>query len=325
MNGTTAPTIVERGDPALDSAAFRRCLGEFATGVTIITTQAGDLRAGVTANSFSSLSLDPPLILWSIGRSSRSLEAFQKGTHFAINILSLDQVKVSQLFASKETDKFAHVAWEAGIGGSPLIDGALASFECETSAIHDAGDHLLLIGHVKRFTRREGRGLLFVQGRYGAAGDHPDLEAPQGAAAGQAPLSDDGLPFTTLLAQTHHVFESNFEEHRQAEGVTLTENKVLVGLFDQPPVSLDGLAKRIYFGRRELEDAVGALLERGFVISKDGMLSLTPAGRDKRIAVMRRVREIDRQRLNELSPQDIATTEKVLHKLQELSMRPAAA
>lgn len=315
MAGTTGIEIVEEGAPAFDSVAFRHCVGEFVTGVTVVTAEVAGQRVGVTANSFSSLSLDPPLVLWAIGHSSRSHASFRNATHFAINILGVEQVKVSQIFSSKVADKFAAVQWSPGLGGSPLIEGALAVLECEKEAAYDIGDHLLLIGRVRRFGRREGKGLLFAQGRYGMPAEHPDIQESNVSVPARTAVKGWDLPFATLIARTYHEFQRQFERHRQAEGVTLNENKVLIGLFDQPPMPLDTLAKRTYFGQRELEDAVRELERRGFIQNDNGMLSLTAAGQQKRIKIMERVRMVDTDRLSGLTNEELETTEKVLRKL----------
>src|SRR5262245_40101805 len=161
-------------DPASDARSFRRCLGAFATGVTVITAQSGDQRAGVTATSFSSVSLDPPLILWSVSRSARSFPVFRDATHFAVNILAASQVEVSQCFASPEPDRFAGMRWRPGVGGAPLLEGVVAHLECSTEAQYDGGDHLIIVGRVRNFLQFEGAGLLFAEGRYGIAEDHPN-------------------------------------------------------------------------------------------------------------------------------------------------------
>lgn len=154
--------------PAFDAREFRNALGMFPTGVAVVTTREGNgAFVGLTINSFSSLSLDPPLVLWSLDTRSPSTAAFERATHFAVNILCEDQVEVSRRFASKVANKFAQLAIDAGIGDVPLIRGCSAHIECRSHAQHDGGDHLLFIGHVERFSyNRERRPLVFHSGRY---------------------------------------------------------------------------------------------------------------------------------------------------------------
>lgn len=154
-------------DGSHDSRELRNALGRFPTGVTVITTRSPAGRAeGLTANSFSALSLDPPLVLWSIVRKSGSLQSFVDSGHFAINVLRASQADISHRFARPATDKFAGLPVQSGYGGSPLIPGALAAFECSTESVSDGGDHLLFIGRVRRLRYGDGEPLIFSAGRY---------------------------------------------------------------------------------------------------------------------------------------------------------------
>ena len=177
MTAVTEP--LEQGDPALDARAFRRCAGQFATGVTIVTALVDGQPVGVTANSFSSLSMDPPLVLWSIGRSSRSFEAFQAATSFAINILSAGQIDLSQRFSSTLEDKFAGMDWQDGSVGAPVLPGVLAVLECDAETRFEGGDHVILVGRVRNYRRHPGAALVYAQGRYAIAEDHPALRATE--------------------------------------------------------------------------------------------------------------------------------------------------
>jgi len=166
--------LLDGGDPAQDSRAFRRSLGMFATGVTVVTARAGDLLVGVTANSFTSVSLDPPLVLWSIDKASTSLPVFMTATHFAVNVLSDDQMALSNHFAKTAPDKFNGIDWTEGSGGAPLLPGVAAVFSCRREVEHDAGDHILMIGRVERHARYDRSVLLYQGGRYKVAAAHPE-------------------------------------------------------------------------------------------------------------------------------------------------------
>ena len=154
-------------DGTHDPRQLRNALGRFPTGVTVITTRApGGKREGLTANSFSALSLSPPLVLWSLVSKSASLPSFLASGHFAIHVLASSQQDISHRFATPSTDKFAGLAVEEGIGGSPLLPGVLAVFECSTERSQEAGDHVLFIGRVHRIRYRDGDPLIFNAGRY---------------------------------------------------------------------------------------------------------------------------------------------------------------
>jgi flavin reductase (DIM6/NTAB) family NADH-FMN oxidoreductase RutF len=153
----------------IDTAAFRQLLGCFPTGVAVITTRGSEgSPAGLTCNSFSSVSLEPPLVLFSLRKASRLVETFRTADGFAINILTRKQDGLSARFASsKVEDKFEGVAWQPGTLGLPVLQECLASFECSTFACHEAGDHLVFIGEVRHMRAgAEEQALVFYQGAY---------------------------------------------------------------------------------------------------------------------------------------------------------------
>lgn len=152
----------------IDSHQFRRALGCFATGVAVVTTlrESGD-PVGMTVNSFNSVSLEPPLVLWSIGRDSNCFDAFAAATHFAVNVLARHQQELSELFARRDVDRFERLDWRAGIGGVPLLPDFAACFECEIRHRYDGGDHVILVGEVLALEDREADPLIFYRGHYG--------------------------------------------------------------------------------------------------------------------------------------------------------------
>jgi flavin reductase (DIM6/NTAB) family NADH-FMN oxidoreductase RutF len=154
--------------PSFSTDDFRAALGMFATGVTIVTARdAHGMRVGLTANSFNSVSLAPPLVLWSLSKLAGSMPAFTRGSHYAVNILSSEQRQLAERFASKEPDRFAGVAFREGIAGALILEGAAAVFECFNRSQYEEGDHIIFVGEVERCTRRVGaQPLIFHGGRY---------------------------------------------------------------------------------------------------------------------------------------------------------------
>lgn len=160
----------------LDAQRFRQALRCFATGVTVITTITPEGKPiGLTANSFNSVSLTPPLVLWSLNKRSNNLPAFDQTTHYAINILHADQMDLAARFASPVEDRFAGVDWYVGKNGMPLLAGSVAWFECASSTKHEGGDHLIFIGEVLDTGHCEGTPLLYASGNYGVPQSHPAL------------------------------------------------------------------------------------------------------------------------------------------------------
>ena len=153
---------------AADPAAMRTVLGHFATGVAIITALDGDEPVGMACNSFTSVSLDPPLVLFCAAKSSSTWPRIQAAQKWAANILAEDGEEICRLFAQKGADRFAHIAYIAGRTGAPLLDDAIAFVDCETVAEHDAGDHLIVVGRVLELGYDpESKPLLFYRGGYG--------------------------------------------------------------------------------------------------------------------------------------------------------------
>ena len=168
MQGSVQP--MEAGDsfiPGPDTERrFRDALGRFATGVTVVTALGAKGPVGITANSFAGLSLDPPLVLWSPARASRRFAAFASARHFAIHVLGAEQFALGRHFAREGLD-FDLPGVAFNVEGVPLLTESLARFECRRLAVHDGGDHAIVVGEVLRASARKGAPLIFSAGRYG--------------------------------------------------------------------------------------------------------------------------------------------------------------
>lgn len=166
---TGALSVLIMDDISFDSQAFRRALGRFATGVTIVTARAGDGTAvGLSCNSFASLSLDPPLVLWSVANNSRNYAALCAAAHFAVHVLDTTQAELCLLFASRDRDRFAGLDLEAGLHDLPLLKQYHARFECATYAHYEGGDHTIIVGRLLRLCEQDGAPLIFHRGAFGA-------------------------------------------------------------------------------------------------------------------------------------------------------------
>ncbi|TIR99067.1 MAG: flavin reductase family protein, partial [Mesorhizobium sp.] len=156
----------------IDPIALRRAFGTFVTGVTVITTRDGDGNPrGMTANSFTSVSLDPPLLLVCVGKSAASFPAFNEAQSFAVNFLHEGQVDVSSVFASKTADKFQSVNHDRAHTGAPVLTDSLSWFDCTVHNRVEAGDHIILIGQVQAFGTSPSAPLGFCRGRYASVKD----------------------------------------------------------------------------------------------------------------------------------------------------------
>ena len=151
----------------LDAREFRDAMGCFATGITVVTARSKDgENVGCTANSFSSVSLDPPLVLWAIAQNANSYDAFMEAEHFAIHVLHAGQEDMSRLFATKDVDKFSEISWTEGQGGTPLLDDYSVRFECTTENLFEGGDHIIIVGRVSEMDNPDVEPLGFYQGKY---------------------------------------------------------------------------------------------------------------------------------------------------------------
>jgi flavin reductase (DIM6/NTAB) family NADH-FMN oxidoreductase RutF len=157
---------------SIEPQVLRQALGRYTTGVTIITCLDADgLAVGLTVNSFAALSLEPPLVLWSLRRVSPSLPAFEQASHFAVNVLTRQQVELSRRFTGPAADRFQAGQWSAGLGGAPLLADSLAVFECALDSQQVAGDHQLFIGRVLRLAQQAEPPLVFQSGHYRQLGE----------------------------------------------------------------------------------------------------------------------------------------------------------
>ncbi len=160
----------------IDPRDFRNALGTYATGVTIITAAAADGKPfGITCNSFASVSLNPPLVLWSLGVYSSSLTVFQNASHFAVHVLGKSQQALANRFANSSEDKFAGIDWTPGLGNAPVFADSVANFQCRSVNRYYGGDHVIFLGAVEAYAYNSTEPLLFARGKYGRllADDEP--------------------------------------------------------------------------------------------------------------------------------------------------------
>ena len=164
---------------SFDSRDLRKALGSFGTGVTVVTASTQDQRLlGVTVNSFSSVSLVPPIVAWSLSSNSSKLDAFMEIGRFVINVLSVDQFHLSRQFSRPSADPFAQVSFQPGLAGQPILDDCTATIECKVVNTHIVGDHCLFLGQVERYAHSPRRPLLFCQGNYQRGIDLIEPSAP---------------------------------------------------------------------------------------------------------------------------------------------------
>ena len=305
--------LIEQGNPMSDARAFRRCLGQYPTGVSVITAKVGDKQVGMAVNSFAAVSLDPPLVLWSIRRESSSAPVFLDAPNFAINVLSVDQVETSQMFGASHPDRFKLTRWAHNASDALLIDGAIAHLECRRITVYEGGDHWILIGHVERYARFEGEPLLFSQGQYAVTQNHPSQDA---AATAQPCASSERQEWTLLglLNAANHELSTLFDEHRVALGVNGATGRVLNRL-NEAPRERSALEQATYLGEHALDDALREVMAKGLVVQRGRLLALTPEGIKKRSVLAECAANFAVEKFSGISDADIATVKRVLLQL----------
>lgn len=300
--------------PPLDPRAFRRALGNFATGVTIVTARSpSGEQVGVTANSFNSVSLDPPLILWSIDKRSASHAVFSAASHFAVNVLAADQIELSNHFARPQADKFAGVACETGQGDTPLFAGCAARFQCERFLEVDGGDHWILIGKVVAFDDFGRSPLLYHQGAYSMVLPHPRAPRRSEAAATTGAMHGRLMGnLYYLMIQAVNAYQTSYAPKQLTTGLRTSEARMLMVLEDSARLDLFDLQREVAMPTREIVEALTNLRRKGLVAETAAGHELTDAGRAQTEALWDISRRQQEAVFAGVSAEDLETFKKVL-------------
>ncbi|MEW5423605.1 flavin reductase [Amorphus sp. 3PC139-8] len=302
-----------------DPKALRRTLGQFATGVTVVTAAKPDGEiVGMTANSFASVSLEPPLVLWSIVREAKSLPVFLEATHFAINVLAKDQLDHSNRFARPGQDKFVDVDWTPGLGSAPVLSGAAAVFECARHAEHDGGDHIIMVGRVDRFARFDRDVLVFAQGRYGVTAEHPLADRQPGiAGSGDGPHPYDDFLIPLLHRAYSSLYDAFFAELGE-EGISGPDMRVLAYLSIRPGSSAELVSRGTYLGSQITSEALETLRGQDLVAGDpDTALHLTETGTARLKRLIQYAERFELERLGDVDAVELATIKRLLRRLTE--------
>ncbi|CRM44554.1 p-hydroxyphenylacetate 3-hydroxylase reductase component [Pseudomonas sp. 25 R 14] len=298
----------------IDTRAFRRALGNFATGVTVVTAaDATGRKVGVTANSFNSVSLDPPLILWSIDKRSTSHAVFEAASHFAVNVLAADQIDLSNNFARPKEDRFAEVEYQVGEGGAPVLADCSARFECEKYQQVDGGDHWIMIGKVVAFDDCGRSPLLYHQGAYSMVLPHTRMTKRED---GQPPSShfqgrlSHNLYY--LMTQALRAYQASYQPRQLSTGLRTSEARMLMVLENDAGLSLADLQREVAMPAREIEEAVNNLKRKALVRDDQERVKLTPKGIDETESLWTIAREQQDKVFSQFSEAQLETFKAVL-------------
>lgn len=298
---------------------FRNALGSFATGVTIATTlDANGEPVGVTASSFNSVSLDPPLVLWSLAKNSLSREAFCTSGHFAVHVLAANQEELSNRFARSGEDKFSDVEWSKGQLDSPVFTNHAALFECRTKHQYEGGDHIILVGEVVAYDARDEAPLLFHAGRYVERRPRPAGEAGQSVDIEHGRFSDDFLFY--LLSRAHFQTSSPTRHKLAEKGMSMEEYMTLAMLSMEAPLTSSAVAERLsHTGHAPDGNLLADMAAKGLVQANGEAYDLADAGRKLFVETLAFGKALEADLADHFSEGEIAETKRVLRRIIELT------
>lgn len=305
---------------SFDPQAFRAALGTFTTGVTIITTRTADgAPVGITANSFNSVSLNPPLVLWSLAKTARSLPVFEEGLHWNVHVLSAGQEALSGSFATQGSDKFAGLALDPGISTAPLLPGCTARFQCRTAFRYDGGDHVIFVGEVLAYDRSELPPLVYQAGQYAIAARKPRQEVRLGATPPpECSYTEDLLGY--LLGRAHYQMLHALRQLLASHALDEPAFFILSTLSVRDRLSLDELNAIIgYTGFVVTAAQLDALEAQRFIAREDDgdMLRfvLTADGREASLRQIAHAKAVEEDLADTLGAGDVMALKLLLKRL----------
>lgn len=305
-----------------DSKAFRRALGNFATGVTVITATTPDgEQAGVTANSFNSVSLEPALILWSIDKRSGSCEIFEKSSHFAVNILAADQIDVSNHFARPNDDKFADIKYSKGLGNAALLPDCAATFQCEAYQTLDGGDHWILIGKVVAFEDSGRAPLVYHQGSYSVVMPHSRFPSKKEGepAAIERLKSRFKDHYFYLMVQATRAYQADYAPLQLSTGLRTSEARMLMVLQESSKLDREALLREVNMPESEVDNAADILQRKELITSDQEAYSITAKGKEEAEGLWKLAAQEQEKVFGEFSKEELATFTKILNRVASLS------
>ena len=300
----------------IDKLAFRHALGNFATGITVMTASSPDgNKVGVTANSFNSVSLEPALILWSIEKTSSSFAVFEAATHFAVNILSADQINLSNHFAKRSEDKFADIDFEEGLGNAALLKDCAATFQCESHSVIEGGDHWIIIGKVVAFEDAGKAPLLYHQGSYSLVmpfGRQSSSKESGAEAEAQQKDSELSNHLYYLMLQAVRSYQSDYQPKQLGTGLRTAEARILMSLKTEQKLTQQTLSNQVNMPDHDLQDAIDQLQNKGFIAKQGDDFILQSAGEEIAATLWEIALNEQKQKFEKFSDEEVDTFKRIL-------------
>ncbi len=299
---------------------LRNALGQFATGVTVVTTlDEKNKPVGVTASSFNSVSLDPPLILWSLSKNAMSMPAFTNSGGFNVHVLAAHQQDISSNFASSQGDKFENIPFETCQQGFPILGDYAALFRCRTHFKYEGGDHIIFVGEVLEYQANDLPVLIFHSGRYAEALTKPSAQPKEGIDLKTGQFTDNFLLY--LISRAHFQTSLPVRSSWADKGLSDEEYFCITLLSMNGDLSQDDIAARLLHTGHAPDDEIFARLERKDLISRisDGKFHLEKGGRKVFIELLAQSKSLEEQLSKHFTQSELETATNVLKKIIKIT------
>ena len=306
---------------SFDPQAFRAALGTFTTGVTIITTQTEEgAPVGITANSFNSVSLNPPLVLWSLSKQARSLPVFSSGKHWNVHVLSTEQETLSGRFATQGEDKFAEIELDNGVSAAPLLQNCTARFQCRTAFQYEGGDHVIFVGEVLAFDHSDRAPLAFQSGQYALATRKPrsELRLATTPPPPECSYTEDLLGY--LLGRAHYQVLNTLRQLLNSKQLDEQTFFILSILCIRDNLTLEEINTFVSYTGREVTLASMRFLERQRLVAFEGAAEalrfvLTAQGREMSLHQLALAKAVEEDLSSTLGAADAQALKVLLQRL----------
>ncbi len=311
---------MSKPDPGTFAKDFRNALGQFATGVTIVTTMDRDHKpVGVTASSFNSVSLDPPLILWSLAKTANSMPAYQNSGGFNVHVLASHQDNLSNQFARPSDDKFRGVDWKSCENGFPLLPEYAALFRCKTTFQYEGGDHIIFVGEVVDFERKDLPPLLFHSGRYAdkRTKGETDIKEP-GVNLADGTFSNDFLLY--LISRSH--FQTSNPVRQAASDIGLSETEyfcISILAMNGELLEEEIISRLEHTGHIPDSDIFGRLERKALITRERQSAKISEQGRNIFVEFLSLSKSLDEQIKKHFTPEELSNAITFLQKVIDIT------
>jgi flavin reductase (DIM6/NTAB) family NADH-FMN oxidoreductase RutF/DNA-binding MarR family transcriptional regulator len=294
----------------LETKNLRTTFGQFPSGVAIVTCQEGSSFNGMTISSFSSVSISPALVSWSIRKESSKLQQFTEAQNFAFSILRNDQINAAKAFAKGDPQAFKENAYVCGENGAPLIESAIAHIECQHFANYDGGDHIIILGKITRHQRFDGKPLVFSQGQF-CESQEINLASVAEKAACDTSSKDEYMHLLPLLRAAEGHISNLLTTHRKALNLNPISARILT-LLSNGEKNKEKLDEAISADPASIQDQLNELVNAQLIHNSNGVYSITHQGVERRVSLLENAEKIYAIELQKFSSTEIENFKKIL-------------